>query len=461
MVGGSNVEAPLGSPVSSGPSQPPDNQTSVDSLLLREQEFYYNPLNHKKHEAGTDDGIRGRRIQGNKIAATIRRSVASKILEIQRRYSSSSCASTFLEGAAGTNMMPMSSTSTSCSVPSAGTDGTVLQPPNGLSSSCAAKSSPVSSAMSMRTDEQDAISFHHASGVASAARVEEVTFDTVSELGREPSASSSVRPPGLTVVLVGSNPASKVYVGRKQKACEEVGIKSTLRELPEETTPEELLALVDHLNADPSCDGILVQLPLPSPALQEIQSELLQRISPTKDVDGFHPLNLGCLMAREPRLRPCTPLGVMHLLWSTGVNPYGLRCLVVGVSNHVGRPMIMELLLNGCSVMAVHRFTRAEDLENFVREAECVIVAVGKPGIIKGEWIREGAIVIDVGINRLDNGKLVGDVDFDTAKDRASWITPVPGGVGPMTVAMLLQNTATAYENHLKQQLEHSVEGQC
>ncbi|CAD7927234.1 unnamed protein product [Amoebophrya sp. A120] len=258
------------------------------------------------------------------------------------------------------------------------------------------------------------------------------------------------RPPGLTVVLVGEDPASKVYVSRKQKACDEVCIDSTLMRLPAETTPQELLDLVDKLNKDDKCDGILVQLPLPTAELRAIQSDLLHRISPKKDVDGFHPENLGLLMAREPGLRPCTPFGVMHLIWSTGVNPYGLRCLVVGASNHVGRPMVMELLLNGCSVSVAHKFTKPEDLETFVREAECVIVAVGKPGIVKGEWIRDGAIVIDVGINRVEaTGKLVGDVEFDTAKERARWITPVPGGVGPMTVAMLLQNTVQAYGKNI------------
>jgi methylenetetrahydrofolate dehydrogenase (NADP+)/methenyltetrahydrofolate cyclohydrolase len=254
------------------------------------------------------------------------------------------------------------------------------------------------------------------------------------------------RAPGLVVVLVGSDPASKVYIKQKQTACQEVGIKSTLLEMPEETSPAQLLATIRGLNEDEACDGILVQLPLPTPQLQEEQSAILETIRTDKDVDGFHPFNLGRLVTREPNLRPCTPFGVMHLLWSTGVNPYGLRCVVVGASNHVGRPMMLELLLNGASVQIVHRFT--QDLEAVVRDAECLIVACGKPGLVKGDWVRPGAIVIDVGINRLESGKLVGDVDFETAKQHASWITPVPGGVGPMTVAMLLRNTVTAYDTH-------------
>lgn len=260
------------------------------------------------------------------------------------------------------------------------------------------------------------------------------------------SCASPPRAPGLTVILVGEDPASKVYVSRKQKACAEVGIRSTLLRLDPATSPQELLTTIERLNEDENCDGILLQLPLPSAELHEVQGELLRKIDPAKDVDGFHPTNLGNLITREPGLRPCTPFGVMHLLWSTGVNPYGLKVLVVGVSNHVGRPMIMELLLNGCSVTVAHRFTKPEDLETFVRDAECVIVAVGKPGIVRGEWIRDGAIVIDIGINRLPSGKLCGDVEFDVAKTRAGWITPVPGGVGPMTVAMLLRNTLMSYE---------------
>jgi len=259
--------------------------------------------------------------------------------------------------------------------------------------------------------------------------------------------ASGAREPGLVVVLVGSDAASKVYIKQKQKACQEVGIKSTLLEMSEETSPAELLATIKGLNEDEACDGILVQLPLPTQQLQDETGPILETIRADKDVDGFHPFNLGRLVTREPKLRPCTPFGVMHLLWSTGVNPYGLRCVVVGASNHVGRPMMLELLLNGASVQIVHRFTH--DLEAVVRDAECLIVACGKPGLVKGEWIREGAVVIDVGINRLESGKLCGDVDFESAKQRAGWITPVPGGVGPMTVAMLLRNTVTAYDDHM------------
>eukprot|EP01062_Namystynia_karyoxenos_P058836 TRINITY_DN50301_c0_g1_i1.p2 TRINITY_DN50301_c0_g1~~TRINITY_DN50301_c0_g1_i1.p2 ORF type:complete len:329 (+),score=95.66 TRINITY_DN50301_c0_g1_i1:94-1080(+) len=253
------------------------------------------------------------------------------------------------------------------------------------------------------------------------------------------------RKPQLVVVLVGDDPASKVYIRQKQKACTEVGMESQLLNLPAATSAAELLGHVTRLNEDPACDGILVQLPLPA-ALHDIQATVIETIKPDKDVDGFHPYNLGRLVARAPALRPCTPFGVMHLLWSTGVNPYGLRCLVVGSSNHVGRPMMLELLLNGCTVQICHRYSR--DLEALVRDAECVVVACGKPGLVKGEWIRPGAVVIDIGINRVD-GKLCGDVDFASAKERAGWITPVPGGVGPMTVAMLLQNTLSAYASHV------------
>lgn len=258
------------------------------------------------------------------------------------------------------------------------------------------------------------------------------------------------RPPKLVVILVGDNGASKVYIRQKQKACEECGITSQLLNLPTETTPEKLLATVKEMNDDPAVDGVLVQLPLPTEELRAIQQDVVEAIRPDKDVDGFHPYNLGRLVSRSPTLRPCTPWGVMHLIWSTGVNPYGLRCVVVGSSNHVGRPMMLELLLNGASVQIAHRFTR--DLEALIRDAECIVVAAGKPGLIKGEWIRPGAIVVDVGINRLPSGKLCGDVDFESAKERAGWITPVPGGVGPMTVAMLLQNTLDAYDTHRKAQ---------
>lgn len=255
---------------------------------------------------------------------------------------------------------------------------------------------------------------------------------------------SGARAPGLVVLLVGEDPASQVYVGQKHKACKEVGILSTQKILPADTTPEALTAEIKALNEDPAVHGILLQLPLPGDVLKEAQADILETIAPHKDVDGFHPYNLGKLLARAPTLRPCTPYGIMHLLWSTGVNPFGLDCLVVGASNIVGRPMVNELLLAGCVVKCVHRWCR--DLEASVRAADCVVVACGKPGVVRGEWIKPGAIVIDVGINRITNeetgkSKLVGDVDFDEAVKHAGWITPVPGGVGPMTVAMLLRNT--------------------
>lgn len=252
---------------------------------------------------------------------------------------------------------------------------------------------------------------------------------------------SGKRAPGLAVILVGSDPASEVYVGSKRKACEEVGFVSRSYDLPKTTSEQELLDLISELNADNTIDGILVQLPLP----EGLNSDLIiEHINPLKDVDGFHPANVGKLALRQPGLRPCTPKGIVTLIKSTGVDPKGLDALVIGASNIVGRPMTLELLLAKCTVTTTHRFTK--DLESKVRSADLIVVAVGKPGFIPGEWIKEGAIVIDVGINRLDNGKLVGDVDFDIAKEKASHITPVPGGVGPMTVASLIENTLIACE---------------
>ena len=249
------------------------------------------------------------------------------------------------------------------------------------------------------------------------------------------------RAPGLAVVLVGADPASQVYVGSKRRACEEVGFVSRSYDLPETTTEQELLDLVTELNNDDEIDGILVQLPLP----EGIDgNSVIEHINPKKDVDGFHPSNVGKLTLRQPGLRPCTPKGIMTLIKSTGIDYRGLDALVVGASNIVGRPMSLELLLAGCTVTTTHRFTR--DLESKVRAADIVVVAVGKPGFIPGDWIKEGATVIDVGINRLDSGKLVGDVEFDVAKDKAEFITPVPGGVGPMTVASLIENTLIACE---------------
>ena len=249
------------------------------------------------------------------------------------------------------------------------------------------------------------------------------------------------RAPGLAVILVGQDPASEVYVRNKRKACEETGIISVAHDLPAETMQDTLLELIDTLNADASVDGILVQLPLPA----HINAEtVIERIDPGKDVDGFHPYNIGRLALRMPVLRPCTPRGVITLLESTGEPLRGRDAVIVGASNIVGRPMSLELLLAGCTVTTCHRFTR--DLAAHVRQAEILIVAVGKPGIVKGEWIKLGATVIDVGINRTEEGKLVGDIEFDIACERAGWITPVPGGVGPMTVATLLQNTLEAAE---------------
>ena len=251
------------------------------------------------------------------------------------------------------------------------------------------------------------------------------------------------RPPGLAVILVGDNHASRVYVGHKRRACEEVGFHSESHNLDADVSETELLALIDRLNNDDSIDGILVQLPLPD----HIDSEtVIERILPSKDVDGFHPYNVGRLAVRLPLLRSCTPYGVIHLLDSVGETYKGRNAVVVGASNIVGRPMSLELLLAGATVTVCHRFT--SDLEAHVRRADILVVAVGKPGIVSGEWIKPGATVIDVGINRTEDGKLTGDVDFDKARERAAWITPVPGGVGPMTVAILLKNTLYAAELH-------------
>ncbi|MBE0363575.1 methylenetetrahydrofolate dehydrogenase (NADP+) / methenyltetrahydrofolate cyclohydrolase [Pseudoalteromonas ulvae UL12] len=255
--------------------------------------------------------------------------------------------------------------------------------------------------------------------------------------------AQGLRAPGLAVVLVGADPASQVYVGSKRKACEEVGFVSKSYDLPGDTSEQQLLELVDTLNTDPEVDGILVQLPLPAGLDAE---KILERITPLKDVDGFHPYNIGRLAQRMPALRPCTPKGIITLLDSTGVRYKGMDAVVVGASNIVGRPMALELLLAGCTTTVCHKFT--QNLEEHVRRADLVVVAVGKPAFIPGEWIKEGAIVIDVGINRLEDGKLVGDVAYQVAEQRASFITPVPGGVGPMTVASLIENTLEACENY-------------
>lgn len=252
-----------------------------------------------------------------------------------------------------------------------------------------------------------------------------------------------LRPPGLAVIVVGENPASQVYVRHKRKACAEVGIISKAFDLPENISQAELLELLDELNENDKIDGILVQLPLPA----HIDSELvIERIVPHKDVDGFHPYNVGRLALRMPLLRSCTPKGVMTLLAHTGIDLIGLDAVIIGQSNIVGRPMALELLAARCTITICHSRTR--DLTTKVRNADIVVAAVGKPSLINGDWIKPEAIVIDVGMNRLDNGRLVGDVDFATASQHASWITPVPGGVGPMTVASLLENTLQAAQNH-------------
>ena len=253
----------------------------------------------------------------------------------------------------------------------------------------------------------------------------------------------SLHTPCLAVVLVGDDPASAVYVRNKKLACQKSGIESRSYELPSETTQDDLLKLVDELNSDPAVDGILVQLPLPA----HIDSQaVLERIEPHKDVDGFHPYNVGRLVVKMPLMRPCTPKGVMTLLEAYGVDPKGKKAVVVGASNIVGRPQALELLLSRATVTICHSAT--QNLADEVAAADILVVGVGIPNFVKGEWVKPGAIVIDVGINRLDDGSLCGDVEFDVAKERASMITPVPGGVGPMTIATLLENTVHAASLH-------------
>ena len=245
--------------------------------------------------------------------------------------------------------------------------------------------------------------------------------------------------PRLTVILVGEKYASKIYVAHKQKACKTVGIYSECHPLLSTTNQKTIEVLIDQLNQNPLIHGILLQLPLPETVNADI---LLERIDPKKDVDGLHPYNLGRLVQRRPLLRPCTPLGIMTLLKTTGENLSGKHAVVVGASNIVGRPMALELLMEKCTVTVCHSATKP--LSQYVQSADILISATGYRGLIHSDWIKPGAIVIDVGIHRSDNGELTGDIDFDTARERASWITPVPGGVGPMTVAMLLQNTLMA-----------------
>ena len=252
------------------------------------------------------------------------------------------------------------------------------------------------------------------------------------------------RKPGLAVSLVGDDPASAVYVRNKDNACKEVGFYSEKINKPADITQKELLDEVECLNNDNKIDGILVQLPLP----KHLDANLvIETISPEKDVDGFHSENIGKLMQNKPYLRPCTPKGVMTMLATTGIDLVGKDCVVVGASNIVGRPMAMELLNARATVTICN--SKTQDLSTKLKQADVVVVAVGIPQMIKGDWIKEGATVIDVGMNRLDDGKLVGDVDFDAAKDKVAWITPVPGGVGPMTIATLLENTLMAYENKI------------
>jgi methylenetetrahydrofolate dehydrogenase (NADP+) / methenyltetrahydrofolate cyclohydrolase len=247
------------------------------------------------------------------------------------------------------------------------------------------------------------------------------------------------RRPGLAVVLVGNNPASEVYVRNKRRSSEDVGVISVAHDLPASATEAELLALIRRLNDEPSIDGILVQLPLPS---QIRGRAVIEAIDPAKDVDGLHPYNLGRLAQREPLLRACTPYGVIKMLQHIGVNPSGMRAVVVGASSIVGRPMALELLLAGATTTVCH--TRTRDLPAEVARAELLVVAIGKPQMVLGAWIRPDAVVIDIGIHRTADNKLVGDVEFAAAAARASWITPVPGGVGPMTIATLLSNTLEA-----------------
>lgn len=251
------------------------------------------------------------------------------------------------------------------------------------------------------------------------------------------------RAPALAVILVGEDPASAVYVRNKKRSCEKAGIRSLAYDLPATTTQDELLTLIDQLNADAGVDGILVQLPLPR---QIDPQAVIERIHPDKDVDGFHPYNMGRLATKMPLLRPCTPRGVMTLLEEYGIDPKGKKVVIVGASNIVGRPQALEMLLARATVTVCHSAT--ENLAAEVGAADIVVAAVGKPDFVKGEWIKPGAVVIDVGINRLPDGRLCGDVDFDGARERAAFITPVPGGVGPMTVATLLQNTLDAARLH-------------
>lgn len=273
-------------------------------------------------------------------------------------------------------------------------------------------------------------------GKAVATEIQNELAKAVAERHRQ-----GLRAPGLAVVLVGSNAASQIYVNHKRQSCQKVGFISEAYDLPEETTELELLTLIHQLNRAEHIDGILVQLPLP-PHVDS--NAIVEAIDPHKDVDGFHPYNLGRLAQKRPLLRPCTPYGIITLLHHHKIYLRGLHAVIVGASNIVGRPMSLELLLAGCTVTTCHRFT--QDLAAHVRQADLLIAAVGNPSIIEAKWLKPGVIVVDVGINRLEDGKVVGDIDFPNASQVASWITPVPGGVGPMTVTMLLKNTLLAAE---------------
>lgn len=272
----------------------------------------------------------------------------------------------------------------------------------------------------------------------------EVRNEVKEEIERLNKASGVV--PGLGVVLVGNDPSSHIYVRNKEKACQEAGIRSKEHLLPETVSEREMLSIVHNLNQDNEIHGILVQLPLPS----HINAETIFRaISPAKDVDGFHPVNQGLLLSGGEGFKPCTPLGIIRLLDSVGCDPKGKRAVIVGRSNIVGKPVALMLLARHATVTLCH--SRTVDLPGEVSQADIVVAAIGKANMIRGEWIKPGAVVIDVGINRLPNGKLAGDVEFETAKERASWITPVPGGVGPMTICMLLFNTLRAAKESQKQ----------
>jgi len=276
-------------------------------------------------------------------------------------------------------------------------------------------------------------------GKALSARMRKTLTTEIAEL-----TEKHGRAPGLAVILVGDDPASQVYVRNKTSGCKNMGVVSFSHPLPADTTQQHLLGLISELNTDPKVDGILVQLPVP----EHINPDsLIEAIDPGKDVDGFHPYNVGRLAARKPALRSCTPFGCMKLLEQTGMDLHGKECVIVGASNIVGRPMALELLLAGATVTIAHKFTR--NLQSHVERADIVVAAAGKQGLIKGEWIKPGATVIDVGIHRLPDGTLTGDVEFKAAAKRAAWITPVPGGVGPMTITMLLANTVEAFKSHV------------